>query len=231
MFRNIGTWISSFRTDPLGTLLEIVFMIVALLISLILHEIGHGFVALKCGDPTAKWSGRLTLDPRKHLDPIGMICMFFLGIGWARPVPINPYNFKHRSRDMILVSVAGIVVNLLLFLTSTFLYVLSFRASGAVIGYVRQFLIILLSYNISLAVFNLVPVPPLDGYRLVNQIFFKGDLDRRMSPQTMQIIHFAFLFICLSGTLSKTFSTVCNFCMVNTANLFVRILNLGFTFV
>ena len=121
MFRNIGAWISSLRTDPLGTLVEIVFMIVALLLSLILHELGHGFVALKCGDPTAKMMGRLSLDPRKHLDPIGAICMFFLGIGWAKPVPINPYNFRHRDRDMLLVPFAGIFVNLILFLLSTFL--------------------------------------------------------------------------------------------------------------
>ncbi len=121
MFRNISVWLQSFRMDPIGTLIEIVFIVAALLISLILHEIGHGFVALKCGDPTAKMLGRLSLDPRKHLDPVGMICMFFLGIGWAKPVPINPYNFRKRNRDMILVSVAGIAVNLLLFTLSTFL--------------------------------------------------------------------------------------------------------------
>ena len=104
MFRNLGAWWNSLQSDPLGTLIEIVMMIAALLLSLILHEIGHGYVALKCGDPTAKMMGRLTLDPRKHLDPIGAICMFFLGIGWAKPVPINPYNFKKRDRDMVLVA-------------------------------------------------------------------------------------------------------------------------------
>ncbi len=224
MFRNIGTWISSFRADPLNTLLEIVFMIIALLVSLILHEIGHGYVALKCGDPTAKMMGRLSLDPRKHLDPIGMICMFFLGIGWAKPVPINPYNFKNRNRDMLLVSFAGIFVNLILFLVSTFLYVLSFKSYSPAMDQVRNFLAILLSYNISLAVFNLVPVPPLDGYRLVNQIFFRGELDRRMTQQTMMIIHYGFLFICLSGVLSSTFSRVCSFFMNETVQMFANIL-------
>ena len=224
MFRNLSTWLYSFRTNPLETLIEIVMIVVALLMSLILHEIGHGYVALKCGDPTAKWMGRLSLDPRKHLDPIGTVCMFLLGIGWAKPVPINPNNFRNRHRDMILVSIAGICVNLMLFLLSTFLYVLSFKASGTVISYVQQFLVILLTYNISLAVFNLVPVPPLDGYRLVNQIFFRGSLDRQMSPQTMQIIHFTFLFVCLSGVLSSTFSRICSFCMNGVAGLFFRML-------
>ena len=231
MFRNIGGWITNLRQDPLGTLLEIAFMIIALLLSLILHEIGHGYAALKCGDPTAKFMGRLSLDPRKHLDPIGMICMFFLGIGWAKPVPINPYNFRKRGRDTILVSFAGIFVNLILFLVSTFLYVLSFKGSGTEIEYLRKFLVILLSYNISLAVFNLVPVPPLDGYRLVNQIFFKGDLDRRMTPQTMMLIHYGFLFICMSGVLSRAFSSVCSFFMLHTANLFSDWLSIGLRFI
>lgn len=224
MFRNISMWVSSFRYDPLGTLIEIVFMIIALFLSLILHEIGHGLVALKCGDPTAKMLGRLSLDPRKHLDPIGMICMFFLGIGWAKPVPINPYNFKNKNRDMILVSFAGIFVNIILFLISTFLYVLCYKWNGIIVSNLQKFLVILLSYNISLAVFNLVPVPPLDGYRLANQIFFKGDLDRRLTPQMMQMIHFAFLFLCLSGVLSTAFSRVCSFFMQNAAAMFAKIL-------
>ena len=219
MFRHLSTWFYSLRADPLGTVIEIVMMIVALLLSLMLHEIGHGFVALKCGDPTAKWMGRLSLDPRKHLDPIGTVCMFLLGIGWAKPVPINPNNFKKWHRDTILVSFAGIFVNLILFLVSTFLYVLTFKASGNAIGYVRQFLVIMLSYNISLAVFNLVPIPPLDGYRLVNQIFFRGSLDRQLTVQTMQMIRFAFLFVCMSGVLSSAFSRVCSSCKIGRAHV------------
>ena len=210
IFRNLGTWISSLRADPIGTLIEIVFMVAALLLSLMLHEIGHGYAALKCGDPTAKMLGRLTLDPRKHLDPIGAIC--------------NPRNFRNRNRDMIIVSFAGIFVNLVLFTVSCFLYVLSFKAGGTVMAYAREFLVILLSFNISLAIFNLVPVPPMDGYRLVNQIFFRGELDRQMTPQTMQIIHMIFLFICLSGVLSTTFSRVCSFCMNGMVNLFYQLL-------
>lgn len=222
MFRNINVWVSSFRSDPLGTLVEIAFMIVALLLSLILHELGHGFVALKCGDPTAKMMGRLSFDPRKHLDPIGAICMFFLGIGWAKPVPINPYNFRRRDRDLILVSFAGICVNLILFLITLFLYVLSYRWSGTVSDYVRLFLSFMYTFNISLAVFNLVPVPPLDGFRLVNQIFFKGRLS--LDPRMMQMIHFAFLFICLSGVLSTAFSRICSFCISGVGGMFIQLL-------
>ena len=244
MFRNIRGWIDAITHDPLHALLEIAFMVVALLMSLILHEVGHGYVALKCGDPTAKMMGRLTLDPRKHLDPIGAICMFFIGVGWAKPVPINPYNFKNRNRDIILVSVAGICVNLILFLLSGLLLTVTMKVDGTaefyrytyeaggsslysfngqspVIRYIQLFLWYLLNFNISLAVFNLIPVPPLDGFRLVNQIFFRGELN--LSPQTMQIIHFAFLFICLSGVLSTAFGRVLDFCVRHVMLLFLGI--------
>ena len=222
IFSNIRSWFAGFQSNPLGTLINLVFFAAALLLSLILHEISHGYVALKCGDPTAKMMGRLTLDPRKHLDPIGAICMVLLRIGWAKPVPINSYNFRHRDRDIIFVSVAGICMNLILFLISCFLYVLSFKNRAGVMEYFRTFLTYMISFNISLAVFNLLPVPPLDGYRLVNQIFFRGSLD--LNPRTMQMIHFGFLFICLSGVLSTAFSRVCYFFMNAVVNMFVRIL-------
>ncbi len=222
MIRNISSWINSFRNDPVQTLIEIVLLIIALLLSLILHELGHGFMALKCGDPTAKNMGRLTLDPRKHLDPVGAVCMFLLGVGWAKPVPINPWNFKNRDRDMILVSFAGIFVNLILFLIFTFLYALSFRWNGQAAEYASTFIMYMVSFNISLAIFNLIPVPPLDGFRLVNQIFFKGRL--QLDVRTMQIIQFGFLFICLTGLLNNALSTVINFCFRNVFNLFVNIL-------
>ena len=220
MIRNLSVWIQQFRADPLNTAVEIVFMLIALLLSLILHEIGHGFVALKCGDPTAKMMGRLSPDPRKHIDPIGAVCLFLLGIGWAKPVPINPYNFRKRGRDTILVSFAGIFVNLILFTLFTFLYALSFRWSGKAVDYAQMFIMDMISFNISLAVFNLVPVPPLDGFRLVNQIFFRGEL--RLSPQMMQTIHIVFLFVCISGVLSTAFSTVVNFCYRNVLMMFVN---------
>ena len=117
----ISSFISIFQNSSMTITEKILFVvmyIVCILFSLIIHECAHGWVALKCGDPTAKWMGRLTLDPRKHLDPIGTLCMLFMRIGWAKPVPVNPRNFKHYRRDYILVSLAGITVNLLLCLLS-----------------------------------------------------------------------------------------------------------------
>ena len=110
----ISSFISLFNNTnmTLGEkVMYLLFYVFCILFSLIIHECAHGWVALKCGDPTAKWMGRLTLDPRKHLDPIGTLCMLFMRIGWAKPVPINPRNFRNYRRDYILVSFAGIAVN------------------------------------------------------------------------------------------------------------------------
>ena len=85
------------QSDPIGFVLYLFYLLVTVLLSLILHEVAHGYVAYRCGDATAKWMGRLSLDPRKHLDPIGTICMFLFGIGWAKPVPVNPRNFHNLS--------------------------------------------------------------------------------------------------------------------------------------
>ena len=89
MISRLSTWWNELTTDPLNFLISAVIFAAALLFSLIMHENAHGFVAWKCGDPTAKMFGRITMDPRKHLDPVGALCMLFLGIGWARPVPVS----------------------------------------------------------------------------------------------------------------------------------------------
>lgn len=222
MFSRIQMWMSSFMANPVQAVITFVLFSAALLISLILHECAHGFVALKCGDPTAKWMGRLTLDPRKHLDPIGIICMVFLGIGWAKPVPVNPNNFRKRSRDMIFVSIAGITVNLILFLISMFLWVLSLKNGSQFMEYIRVFLQYMYSFNLSLAIFNLLPVPPLDGFRLLNQVMFKGQLN--LDERIMTYVRYGFLFLCLSGVLSNAFSRVCGFIANETFRLFVQLI-------
>ena len=207
MFSNITSIFQNLRTDPGGTIIYLIMFTVGILFSLIIHECAHGYVALKCGDPTAKMMGRLTLDPRKHLDPIGTICMLFLRIGWAKPVPINPNNFRNYRRDYILVSLAGIFANLIVFLLSTVITVLIYKyAEAQWLSYVFQFFLMLAQMNLSLAIFNLLPVPPLDGYRFLDQFVFKGSLS--MNRQTMQIIQIIFLVVCISGLLNGLLSTV-----------------------
>ena len=207
MFSNITSIFQNLRTDPGGTIIYLIMFTVGILFSLIIHECAHGYVALKCGDPTAKMMGRLTLDPRKHLDPIGTICMVFLRFGWAKPVPINPNNFRNYRRDYILVSLAGIFANLIVFLLSTVITVLIYKyAEAKWLSYVFQFFLMLAQMNLSLAIFNLLPVPPLDGYRFLDQFVFKGSLS--MNRQTMQIIQIIFLVVCISGLLNGLLSTV-----------------------
>ena len=208
LFGGFNEWISQLRSDPAGTIIEFIFLAVCILTSLIIHECAHGYVALKRGDPTAKMMGRLTLNPMKHLDPIGTICMVVLHVGWAKPVPVNPRNFRHYRRDYIFVSLAGIAVNFILFLLSLTIGVLMIKhlSVSVVTVYILRFLFMLSRINIGLAIFNLIPVPPLDGYRFVNQFLFRGRLD--MNPQTMMIIRYVFLAICLTGALSSVLSSL-----------------------
>ena len=88
----LQSWFSWFRADPVGFLIYLLYFAASILLTLMLHEIAHGYVAWKCGDPTAKMLGRLSMDPRKHLDPLGTVFLIFFGFGWAKPVPVNPRN-------------------------------------------------------------------------------------------------------------------------------------------
>ncbi len=207
-----------FRTDPVGAIIYLLIFTVAILTSLILHECAHGYVALKCGDPTAKYMGRLTLDPRKHLDPVGTVFMVLLGFGWAKPVPVNPRNYRNPRRDDILVSLAGIVTNLILFLLSMLIYVILIRKvsyrNGGFVYWILEFFSMMATINVSLAVFNLLPIPPLDGYHVFNDIILQGRL--QLDYQTFRIAQIVLMALCFSGALSGVLSTV-NSWMLNTA--------------
>ena len=238
--------IFSLLDDPKSYLFMLLLSLPGILLALCGHEAAHGWVALKCGDPTAKLSGRVTLNPARHLDPVGFLCMLLVGFGWARPVPVNPLNFRRARRDDLKVSLAGICANLLmcligfLMLTGLFSLALSrvpsgdfrfpeetiyrteyagetylvaeeqkivltmedtFRMSSGiwsfgngsgvyynvtdlliepVLGrfwsYAYQMIERFMMVNLSLAVFNLIPVPPLDGYHVLNDLLLKRPL-------------------------------------------------------
>lgn len=159
----------------LGLLYAIAFLI-ALVFALVLHEISHGLVALWNGDPTAKLYGRLSLNPLKHFDVVGIIMMLVVGFGWAKPVPVDPRNYKNYKRGSITVAIAGVTTNILLAfifaMPSVILYKIpiSITQNEAVYYVVHFFYFlssIMVQLNISLALFNLLPLYPLDGYRLI----------------------------------------------------------------
>ncbi len=148
-------------------LFEILVRILVVLTALPVHEFAHAFVAYKLGDNTAKYQGRLNLNPLVHLDPIGAIAIVLFGFGWAKPVPVNPYMFKNRKLGMAMVSLAGPLSNVLMSL----IYLIAFKVL-LYFGILNpgnaffQILSIMISVNLNLAVFNLLPIPPLDGSRI-----------------------------------------------------------------
>ncbi|TFG74850.1 MAG: site-2 protease family protein [Thermodesulfobacteriales bacterium] len=145
-----------------------------ILLSLTIHEYFHGWTANKLGDPTAKMRGRLTLNPIAHLDVLGTILMFVVGFGWAKPVPINPMNFKDPKKGTLLVAIAGPLSNLATAVVAGIILrplvpkVLTGEiARGTLESIVVVMLILAVIYGIALAVFNLIPIPPLDGSRVM----------------------------------------------------------------
>lgn len=141
----------------------VLFAVPSIVIASTVHEYFHAWIAFKLGDPTAKAEGRLTLNPLAHIDPIGAIMMVLFRFGWSKPVPINEYNFENRRRGKALTALAGPVSNILLAAFSGILYQL--LSDYYLIAF---FLQVFATINISLAVFNIIPIPPLDGHKIVN---------------------------------------------------------------
>ena len=269
-------------SDPMETLMSLLISLPGILLALSAHEAAHGWVALRCGDPTALVMGRVTLNPLKHIDPIGFLCMLFAGFGWAKPVPVNPNNYKHSRRDDLKVSLAGITANLLMFvlafavasgvITAAYKSLPAFDSMEAYVEYLDENYLVdeygvarenivavwtdageelvsvisageqayvvgnvvyymatsdvffgadMLSYgyhlvshlwgkaasiafemlfsfifiNLGLAAFNLIPVPPLDGYHVLNDLILKRPLFADFKVQRMGTRSMFFLII------------------------------------
>lgn len=177
----------------------------AVLLTIIIHECAHGYMAYRLGDPTAKHMGRLSLNPLKHLDPIGTICMVFFHFGWARPVPVNPSYFKDPRRGMALTALAGPAVNILTAFLVVPLYFLVEKAFvvhydtaflAALLRVLFLFLYYLHSVSLGLALFNLIPIPPLDGSQILFAILPARQYNALMRYQRyFPIIFLVFLLV------------------------------------
>ena len=150
------------------------FLAVMVIISF--HEFAHAFAAYKCGDPTAKFSGRMTLNPTKHFDPIGIVMFVLAGFGWAKPVPINPYNFKNYRKGCFWTASAGVLMNYVMAFLAYPLYFLVMRYVYPIVygTYMAIFLQALFAslylYSLGFCVFNLIPLYPLDGFRIIDAV-------------------------------------------------------------
>ena len=176
-----------------------------------IHETAHAYVAYKLGDNTAKYQGRLTLNPLSHIDPIGGLMILLFGFGWAKPVPVNMWKFKRPNRDMAITALAGPVSNILL----AFLFMLIYNVllvTGVIAGYstvavgIHFFIVQIISINLYLAVFNLLPIPPLDGSRLLNA--FLPDRIYYKIMQNENYIMIAVLVLIATGVLSTPLSWI-----------------------
>lgn len=153
-------------------IIGLILSIPGLILALSMHEFAHGYAAYKMGDNTAKYSGRLTLNPFAHLDPIGTVCLFLFHFGWAKPVPINPNNFENPRKGIIVVSLAGPLMNFFIAFVSAFIMALiyTFAPPTEIFVFVYRLLSYCQVLNIGLMVFNLIPIPPLDGSKVLLEL-------------------------------------------------------------
>lgn len=216
--------IGSLINNPTAFLMQVLYSLPGILVALSFHEWGHAYAAFRCGDPTARNLGRMTVNPLRHLDPIGFISLLIFRFGWAKPVPVNPRNFKNYRRDDIIVSVAGVTVNCLLGIVGmlVFCILLVLNVNSAV---VYQMLVSFIYINFALLVFNLIPVPPLDGSHVLENL-----LIRKVGPKPFMFLsqygYLILLALMITGVISTILQTAVGWILNGLAQLFGAIFGL-----
>ena len=214
----------------MGYILDKIIMIPMVLIALMFHELAHGFVSIKLGDPTPKYQGRMTLNPLAHLDPVGALLMVLTGFGWAKPVQINPRYYKNPKKGMALTALAGPLTNFLLAVIAMFIHgviiVICVKTGNDInsidtIGYILSLFIQL---NLCFMVFNFIPIPPLDGSRILglflsNRAYFKLQEYERYS-------FIILIALSVSGAFDRIIGTGVVFVYNGMANALIRLIEL-----
>ena len=185
-------------------LLGLLSGIIPSLICITLHELSHGLVAYRLGDDTAKRAGRLTLNPLKHLDPIGLLMMLTVHFGYAKPVPVNMYRFKNPKQGMAITAVAGPLMNVLITIVFLFLYGLLFRSLGEH-NYLMEMIYLTAYLSISFAIFNIIPISPLDGSKVLFSVLPSERYDQLMRYERYGMI--LLLVLVSSGIFGRPLST------------------------
>lgn len=211
LFDVIRSLLSGQQVSVLTVAAQVLSVFFVIFCILPFHEFAHGFVANKLGDPTAKLEGRLTMNPLASVDTMGALALLLFGFGWAKPVPVDSRYFKKPKRDMALTALAGSVSNLLAALLGAIVYIAVYLFMPH--STVQSFLVVMLSFyvtvNISLAVFNLIPVPPLDGSRIVSA--FLSDRAMYNYYRYQNIFIMLLYFLMFTGALSGPLYTVQSF--------------------
>ncbi len=225
-----------------GGIIEIIACLISsaivIFFAMPIHEYAHGFVATKLGDPTPRWQGRMSLNPMRHIDYVGAVMIFLVGFGWAKPVQVDSRYFKNEKRGMALTALAGPISNLIFALIFSFIYCgLSFVfiindgfgwMGNEYAYYLFVIFMLIIDYiiiiSISLAIFNLIPVPPLDGSKILFAI-----LPDRIYWKIMQYeryLYFGLMFLLFAGSGSRALSNIVS----NVYVVFIRIASLPFEF-
>ncbi|MDK2992158.1 MAG: hypothetical protein PWP48_1391 [Clostridiales bacterium] len=208
----------NFRNFDLMTFL---YQLLALLIAFSFHEFAHALVADRLGDPTPRQQGRLTLDPMAHIDVVGFLLLLFAGFGWAKPVEIDPRNFKNRKWGDILVSIAGPLTNLIIALIAYI--VLAFLSMSASFDnqIIANILWAIVGLNIGLAVFNILPIPPLDGYHVIKSLFFRYNVKFFWEFERYSFI--VLIILIITGIIGRIMNPLMNL-VINGMNVIVMAL-------
>lgn len=183
---------------------DLIYLVPAALLAITGHEFAHGYVSWKMGDPTPKAEGRLSLNPLKHLDPLGTLCLILLHFGWAKPVRINSGYYENRKKGIICTALAGPAANLVMALAGVFGMGIIYKATGGYAGEALVYLYNFLNYfallNIGLGVFNLIPVPPLDGSKVLS-VLIHGD-ENYLDTHVSRYGYIVIIILAVTGILS-----------------------------